>query len=220
MKKLAIAVALTLIVGVAPAWATEFAVNGSLEDLNATFVNTVANYMSLTAGSTAIADWTVSAGTVNEIVWAKSPTGDSHNAAAGTFFVDLTGFGGDSPNGAIEQSLIGLLVGQTYSFSMDVEGTLPIVTAGGSGIALSLGAPFVVGSDSWTPVTGTFIAGASNELLKIANGNPSSNVVFIDNISVNGPSGSNAAVPEPATILLFGTGLAGMWRRRQSRIKP
>ena len=61
--------------------------NGSLEDLNSDFVNTSGNYMSLLAGSTAIADWTVSAGTTNEIVWAKSPTVDDHNAADGTFFV-------------------------------------------------------------------------------------------------------------------------------------
>ncbi len=84
-----------------------FVINGSLEDTNGTWVNTNANYMALTAGSTAIAGWTVAPGTVNEIVWGKTPTGDNppQSAADGLFFVDLTGFGSDSPNGAIQQSL-------------------------------------------------------------------------------------------------------------------
>src|SRR5260370_42206707 len=86
--------------------------NGSLEDFNGAFVNTAANYMALSASanSTAIADWIVSPATSNEIVWAKSPTGDHHNAADGTFFVDLTGFGADSPNGAVQQSLQNLII--------------------------------------------------------------------------------------------------------------
>jgi hypothetical protein len=213
-------VLVTLVGGVTPARATEFVLNGSVEDLNSKFVNTLDNYMSLTAGATAIADWTVSAGTVNEIVWGKSPTTDGHNAAAGTFFVDLTGFGADSPNGAIEQLLNGLVVGQSYSYSMDLEigfpGGFPLVTVGTSAFLLSSGAPFIVGSDTWTPETGTFIAGSTSEVLKIENVVPGQQIDFIDNISVTGPSGSSA-VPEPATILLLGTGLAGTWRRRQSR---
>src|SRR5215831_8264699 len=79
--------------------------NGSFENLSSAFVNTNSNYMSLFAGSTVITDWTVSATTTNEIVLGKSPTADSRNAADGVYFVDLTGFGGDSPNGALQQTL-------------------------------------------------------------------------------------------------------------------
>jgi hypothetical protein len=191
--------------------------NGSLEDLNSQFVNTSANYMSLLAGATAIADWTVSGGTTNEIVWGKSPTGDGHNAAAGTFFVDLTGFGGDSPNGAIEQTLLNLLVGQSYAFSIDVEasGPLPLVTVGGTAVSLSAGTPFTVGSDIWTPETGSFIAGSASPLLKIANQQPGQAIDFIDNVMVTGPT----SVPEPAGLQLLVSGLVFLvvWRHHRLR---
>ena len=147
--------------GVTPARATQFVLNGSLEDLNSDWVNTSDNYMALAAGSPAIADW-IAAGT-GDIAWGKSPTSDGHNAANGTYFVDLTGFGAGDPNGAIQQMLTGLVVGQTYMYSMDVEGT-SIVFVGGGFVALTPGAPFVVGTDVWTPETGTFVAGAANEL--------------------------------------------------------
>jgi hypothetical protein len=204
--------------GATSAHATEFTINGSLEDPSSAFVNTVGNYMSLLAGSTAIAGWTVSSTTTNEIVWAKSPTSDSHNAAAGTFFVDLTGFGGDSPNGAIEQMLTGLVVGQSYSYSMDVEvvGSLPLVTVGGTGVTLSPGPPFSVGIDRWTPETGTFTATSPNELLQISNALAGQQIDFIDNISVTGPSAA-PTVPEPATLTLMALGLAGVVRRYRGR---
>ena len=207
---------------VAPARATEFVLNGSLEDLNSDWVNTAGNYMALGAGSSAIADWTVSPGTINQIVWAKSLTADGHNAANGTFFVDLTGFGAASPNGAIQQLLTGLVPGQSYSYSMDVEivGLPPEVTVGGAGVALTPGGLVVVVGDVWTQETGSFIAGSPDELLMIANPLAGEEVEFIDNISVNGPSGTSS-VPEPASMLLLGTGLIGMgarrWRNRRQR---
>ena len=93
--------------------------NGSLEDLNQQFVETSQNYMKLFAGDTEIADWTVAPGTEADVAWAKTPTRDSiggYSAADGTFFIDLSGFGANSPNGGIQQALSGLVVGQTYSY--------------------------------------------------------------------------------------------------------
>ncbi|HTS65002.1 MAG TPA: hypothetical protein VMH28_23425 [Candidatus Acidoferrales bacterium] len=207
---------LVLILPVEPlAHSANLVQNGSLEDLNGQWVNTNANYMSLLAGATAIANWTVSAGTTNEIVWAKSPTSDNHNAADGVFFVDLTGFGSDSPNGAIQQTLANLIIGQSYAFSMDVEfvGSVPMVTVGGTTIAMTAGTPFTVGIDTWTPETGSFIAASTNPLLKIANQQAGQSVDFIDNISVTGP----AAVPEPAALTLVISGaILGLARRMRS----
>lgn len=88
--------------------------NGSLEDLNHSFVNTTCGYEALFANSTAIADWTVSSSTINEVAWGNGPTCDGFQAADGTFFVDLTGFGFDSPNGALEQQMHNLIVNKTY----------------------------------------------------------------------------------------------------------
>jgi hypothetical protein len=183
--------------------------NGSLEDLNNQFVNTAANYMALSAGATSIANWMVSAGTTGQIVGGKSPTSDGHNAAAGTFFVDLTGFGSNSPNGAIQQTLSGLVLGQSYSFSMDVEvvGSLPLVTVGNLTVSLSGGPPFPVGTDSWTPETGTFIANATSPVLKIMNQTPGQQITFIDNIAVSGPT-----VPEPTTIPVLALVVIGFLR--------
>jgi Glucodextranase, domain B len=164
--------------------------NGSLEDLNNAFVNTTANYMSLSAGATTIANWTVAPGTIGTIVWGKSPTADNHTASNGSFFVDLTGFGSNSPNGALQQQLQNLIVGQQYAFSMDTEvvGQLPVVTVGGIAVALSPGAAFTAGSDIWTPQTGSFIANATNPVLTIANQSPGQQITFIDNIAITGPS--------------------------------
>jgi hypothetical protein len=192
--------------------------NGSLEDLNSAFVNVSGNYDTLAAGSTAIADWTVSAGTTNNIVWAKSPTSDAHNASDGIYFVDLTGLGANSPDGAIEQMLTGLVVSQVYTFSMDVEvvGLLPVVTAGGGGITLSAGTPFTVGTDIWTPETGSFTAGSTSVLLKIMNAQAGQQITFIDNISVDGAT-TRSVTPEPNALGLLGIGLAGLLVIRHRR---
>jgi hypothetical protein len=160
--------------------------NGSLENTRNTWVNANCNYMSLFAGSHVIPGWTVSAATINEIVWGKSPTCDGVSAARGTYFVDLTGFGGDSSNGAIQQTLSGLGPGDTYRYSMDsvISGIPPLVTIGTSTVNLVAGKPFVVGSTTWTPMSGLFVANVSNPLLTIQNQETGQDINFIDNIAV------------------------------------
>jgi hypothetical protein len=193
-----------------PVQAANLVANGSFEDLGGTFVNTSSNYMSLAAGSTAVASWTVSATTTNEIVWGKSPTSDGHRASDGTFFLDLTGFGAVSPNGAIQQTLQGLTIGQQYSFSIDVavSGALPAVTVNGVVVGLIPGGTFVIGSDTWTHESGTFVANVVTPALKLANSQPGQQITFIDNVVVS-------AVPEPTSLSLFALGMAAIWVRRR-----
>jgi hypothetical protein len=194
--------AATAVLVLAPSFSAraDLVLNGSLEDLNGTFVNDMLNYMSLTAGSTTIAGWTVAPATVNEIVWGKTPTGDGYSASNGTFFGDLTGFGSDSPNGAIQQRLQNLIIGQQYAFSMDtyVVGALPIVTVGSQTLLLNTGTTFYVGSTPWTPVTASFTADETNPLLFIGNPVPGQQITFVDNIAVAGPT----AVPEPNSFVV------------------
>src|SRR5262249_1567711 len=96
--------------------ASSIVVNGSLE--TGSFVNTTCGYMALGAGSTTITGWTVAPATTGNIVWANSPTCDGFSASNGSFFVDLSGFGESSVNGAIQQGLT-TTIGQSYAFSMD-----------------------------------------------------------------------------------------------------
>ena len=196
--------------------------NGSLEDLGGNFANTICNnsYMSLTAGSTAISGWTVAPATSGAIVWGNSPTCDGFNAAAGNFFVDLTGAGSNSPNGAIQQSL-NLIGGALYSVSLDLasfnNGAVS-VTVGAQLVSLSAGGSFVVGNTSWTDYTGSFIGDPADlsPLLKVALVSPGSTIVFLDNINV---SGATASVPEPLSLSVFGAGLVGVITMRRRKKK-
>jgi len=158
--------------------------NGSFENPKNTWMDTTCNYMSLLAGAATIPGWTVTGSTVNEIVWAMTPTCDGHTAAAGTFFLDLTGFGSDSPNGAVQQMLKNLTVGQVYTFTMDIitDSAPPTVTVDGSIITLTAGKAFKRGTDLWTPEKGTFTAESANPLLLIQNGGVQ--IGFLDNVAV------------------------------------
>lgn len=160
--------------------------NGSLEDLNSTFVNTSGNYMSLPAGNMDITNWMVTPATVGSIVWAQSPTIDGFTAADGRFFVDLTGLSADSANGALQETVT-ISAGVLYNFSVDVasfnNGQVS-VSIGSHTLVLTSGASFVVGSMSWTRLTSTFVGDPlePTPLLRVMNISPGSTFVFVDNI--------------------------------------
>jgi Protein of unknown function (DUF642) len=158
--------------------------NGSFENKKNTWQDTNCNYMALDAGATTIPGWTVTPATINQIVWAMTPTCDNHTAAAGTFFLDLTGFGADSPNGGVQQTLKNLTVGHEYKFSVDVitDGQPPLVTIDGATITLTAGKSFQRGSDTWTVETGTFMAQSEKSVLAIQN--QASQIGFVDNVIV------------------------------------
>lgn len=158
--------------------------NGSFENKKSTWVNTSCNYMALVAGSNAIPRWIVTPDTVNEIVWAMTPTCDGFTAGAGNLFLDLTGFGGDSPNGGVQQSLKTVSVGQQYSVSLAVVGTVPLVTVDQVAVALTPGPTFKKGSTVWTYQNGTFIAASSNPVLRIQNPQPGAQIAFVDKVAV------------------------------------
>jgi len=197
--------------------AAQFLLNGSLENLNSTFVNTVGNYMALSANSSAISGWTVAPDTMNQIVWAQTPTVDNYNAAEGSFFADLSGFGQNSPNGALQQMLHGLLVGEAYAVSYHYYGTASVIKVGGSIVAFGSSSLDQQGSVPWMHAQGSFVATSSEMMFEVRNGTPNSQISFVDNFSVTG----RAAVPDGGgTLGLLGVAvfvLAGYFRQRVSR---
>lgn len=211
----------TTLVLVGQAAAANIVAKSSLEDLNGTFVNTSDNYMALGAGSTAIAGWMVSPGTTGSIVWGKSPTADGFTAADGTFFVDLTGFGSNSPNGALQQTLA-TTGGVAYNFTLDVASFntgVVLATIGSHAVGLSPGVPFVVAGTSWTPMTGTFVGDPLEPapLLQVRNGTPGAQIVFFDNVSLTGQAPTSVPQPGVLVLLLSGGALVSMVLRRGRR---
>jgi hypothetical protein len=161
--------------------------NGSLENLEGKWTNTRCNYMAVTAGSKAITGWKVTT-SAGELAWAKAPTCDGFRASNRKFFVDLTGFGSDAPNGALQQQL-NTSAGQRYQFSIDVctcNDASPAVTVGKNTLSLTPGPPFSVGNASWRRLTGTFTGTSRNKApkLKIMNATRGAQIVLIDHVVV------------------------------------
>jgi hypothetical protein len=158
--------------------------NPSFENTMNTWQNSSCNYMALNAGSTKIPNWTVALTTINEIVWGKTVTCDGHTAAAGSFFLDLTGFGSDSPNGTVQQTLSNLTISHKYSLSLDAisDHNPPLVSINGSVVAITASGTFSRGSDIWTIYKGSFLAPSTNPVLKIQN--QGIDVGFVDNVSI------------------------------------
>jgi hypothetical protein len=150
-------------------------------------------------------------------VLGQTPTGDGFHASNGTYFVDLSGFGAESPDGAIRQ-LLGLVSGATYAFSMDLgtsnSGTIS-ASVGGSALSLVAGSAFNANGTSWTTWTSSFVAGSNSALLSIQNATPGSQVDLLDRISVTGPTpGGSVPEPESWALMLLGFGGLGAALRR------
>lgn len=170
--------------------------NGGLEDTGSVFAEEFAGYMSLSAGSTAIDGWTVDAGVSGSIAWGNaSLTGIP--AAEGSYFVDLTGLGAASPNGAITQSL-NTVAGQTYVLSFYI-GTNNDANIGAKvdGVPLTLSTPLGV-APVWTYTQATFVAPSNSPVLEIANTSGGGVEAFVDAVSV-----APTAIPEPASAIIL-----------------
>jgi len=188
--------------------------NGSFENLQNTWTNTEYNYMAVASGSTAITAWNVVGAVSRGVAWAQSPTNDGYSPSAGSYFVDLSGFGTEAgPNATLEQILQNLISGQTYNVGIDYWGDAAKVSIGGTVIATGASS-----SASWTHLATTFTASSTQELLAIGYSGQSG-VAFVDNLTVTGPDSSvgGGTVPEPGTMALViaSLGIIGIFSHRR-----
>ena len=98
--------------------------------------------------------------------------------------------------------------GKTLEFKRDLsspDGLLRTVVA----FANTAGGTVLVGADTWTHESGTFVATAVTSVLKLANSQAGQQITFIDNVAVN-------AVPEPMPLSLFVLGIGVVWMRRRA----
>lgn len=210
MKKILIVLAALLLP--AAANAAELIQNGSFEDGTYVIDPNIdcCNYIHVANGSNAIAGWSIfSSG--DGVAWALN-AGDAGGAPDGTHFVDLTGFGANSVDGTMSQT-INTVAGQIYSVSFASYGVLPQVTIGSTVITL---APTGT-TGQWNIMTGSYLAAGGAELFSIADlPLGPQQIVFIDQVSVTGALGG---VPEPATWAMFlvGFGAVGFAMRRPLR---
>ncbi|HEY1933094.1 MAG TPA: DUF642 domain-containing protein [Acetobacteraceae bacterium] len=198
--------------------------NGSFENLNNTFVNQSNGCMAVYADdSTTIPDWTVSHGVTSDIAWCNGPAA-FYPAADGDYWIDLTGFGTDSPNGAIRQT-ISVTPGDSYTVDF-MWGNLSNGDPGVDidGVPVALNTPTGVG-DPYYFIQGTFIAGSDpTPYLEFYNATPGAAAMIIDagslTLTDDTGGGGSIGVAEPASLALLCSGIAGaamLRRMRRSR---
>lgn len=203
-----------LLFGMATMANANLVTNGSFETGN--FIADANNTMSLSVGSTQITGWSVVSG---ELAWINTLNPWSVGASDGTFFLDITGYHDYLPYGGIEQN-IPTIIGQTYALSFDLGssnlwGRPASILASAGSVAATFTSALTGGNSDWERFILPFTANSTLTTISFV-GTKGVYYIGLDNVSV---TTQTASVPEPSTMFLLGTGMAGLVGSRARRKK-
>ena len=201
----------------ATAYATPVPVVNNSFELG-TFVPDANGTMILPLGSTAMTGWTVIG---DELAWITSPNPWGLSAEDGLRFLDFTAYPTGAPFGGVQQTLT-TIVGNLYqvhyflgSYTTRWGGPPVSIQATAASASQGCTVSTVTTQSTWTPCTLSFVATSTSTALSLL-GTAGFQYIGLDNVSVDdlGPSNQPPTVPEPASMVLLGSGLIAAFRRR------
>ena len=195
--------------------------NGSFESP----LVTVGSFTLFNSGSVLITGWTVTGPQV-AIVSGAFVQGGSFPAADGDQWLDLTGLNSNTEEGVTQS--VATIAGNTYQLSYAIGNTTFGVFGTTSTVNVLINSAQTFSdtnstlspdTQNWQTFTHTFVASGASTSLTFLNGDPSTdnnngldNVVLLDLGVIGTPT-----VPEPASIMLFILGVAGLALTRKIR---